>query len=120
MRISDWSSDVCSSDLWYPWHGAERTRSFAEFHLLAEMADQGLPVPAPLAARYQRDGAGYRADILIQRVAGAVPLAGLLRNDRNAAHWEQEGATNALFHRTGIRSEGRRVGKECVSRCRIR
>lgn len=87
---------------WYPWHGAERTRSFAEFQLLAEMADQGLPVPAPLAARYQRDGAGYRADILIQRVAGAVPLAALLRNDLHAAPWEQVGATIALFHKAGI------------------
>lgn len=87
---------------WYLWHGAERTRSFAEFNLLAEMAAQGLPVPAPLAARYQRDGAGYRADILIERVAGAVPLAALLRNDLVSAPWEQVGATIALFHRAGI------------------
>ncbi|PIQ38439.1 MAG: 3-deoxy-D-manno-octulosonic acid kinase [Lysobacterales bacterium CG17_big_fil_post_rev_8_21_14_2_50_64_11] len=87
---------------WYPWHGAERTRGFAEFNLLAEMADHGLPVPAPLAARYQHDGAGYRADILIERIATAVPWAALLRNDLGNAAWESVGETIARFHRAGI------------------
>lgn len=87
---------------WYLWQGAERTRSVAEFNLLAEMSHQGLPVPAPLAARYQRDGAGYRADILIERIAGAVPWAALLRADIASARWEQVGATIACFHRAGI------------------
>lgn len=87
---------------WYPWQGAERTRSVAEFNLLAEMAGQGLPVPAPLAARYQRDGAGYRADILVARIATAVPWAALLRANLSSAPWEPVGATIARFHRAGI------------------
>lgn len=87
---------------WYPWRGAERTRSVAEFNLLAEMASQGLPVPAPLAARYQRDGAGYRADILVARITTAVPWAALLRADLASAPWEQVGVTIARFHRAGI------------------
>lgn len=87
---------------WYPWHGAEYTRSFAEFNLLAAMANQGLPVPAPLAARYQRDGAGYRADILIERIATAVPWAALLRSNLGNAAWESIGETIARFHRAGI------------------
>jgi len=87
---------------WYPWQGAELTRSFAEFNLLAEMVSQGLPVPAPIAARYQRDGAGYRADILIERIATAVPWAALLHADLANAPWEQVGATIARFHRAGI------------------
>src|SRR5947209_20583845 len=44
----------------YLWSGAERTRGFAEFRLLAELARRGLSVPIPVAARYRRVGAYYR------------------------------------------------------------
>src|SRR5215208_918777 len=36
----------------YLWLGEARTRSFAEWRLLAELRRRGLPVPAPIAARY--------------------------------------------------------------------
>src|SRR3546814_1333209 len=64
MRISDWSSDVCSSDL----EGAEAVAKAAEAAL------GGI-------------------DILVN---------------------------NAGLTRDGLRSEERRVGKECVSTCRSR
>ena len=38
----------------YLWAGEERVRSFAEYRLLADLAERGLPVPRPVAARYQR------------------------------------------------------------------
>jgi len=86
----------------YLWQGAERSRGVAEFRLLAQMVMQGLPVPVPLAARFERVGPWYRADILIERIDGAVPLATLLRHDLAAAPWEAVGAAIARFHRAGI------------------
>jgi len=59
----------------YVWTGAENTRSFAEFDLLRFMRQRDLPVPAPLAAAYWRDGPVYRAAILIDRIPGVSPLA---------------------------------------------
>ena len=62
----------------YLWTGADRTRSFREFRLLAELQRRGLPVPAPLVAGYRRAGAFYRADLLTLRVPAARTLAELL------------------------------------------
>lgn len=59
----------------YAWTGSVRTRSFREFRLLARLADLGLPVSAPVAARYVRDGFAYRADLLTRRIASAQTLA---------------------------------------------
>ncbi|HEY7873104.1 MAG TPA: 3-deoxy-D-manno-octulosonic acid kinase [Rudaea sp.] len=66
----------------YWWTQAERTRSFAEFRLLAALRDQDLPVPQPIAARYRRSGAQYRADILTRRIENSVTLAELLVQNR--------------------------------------
>jgi 3-deoxy-D-manno-octulosonic acid kinase len=59
----------------YLWSAAERTRAFREFRLLARLADAGLPVSAPVAARYERHGFTYRADLLTRRIAAARTLA---------------------------------------------
>ena len=52
----------------YWWTQAERTRSFAEFRLIAALRDVGLPVPQPIAARYRRNGAQYRADKAAKKI----------------------------------------------------
>src|SRR5690349_8395135 len=52
----------------YLWTGAERTRGFAEFKLLAQLAERGLPVPAPIAARFLRQGAHYTADLITREI----------------------------------------------------
>jgi 3-deoxy-D-manno-octulosonic acid kinase len=52
------------SDDLYVWTGADRTRSFREWRLLRQLRAWGLPVPTPVAARYQRAGLCYRADLL--------------------------------------------------------
>ncbi|WP_404368175.1 3-deoxy-D-manno-octulosonic acid kinase [Marinobacter sp.] len=55
--------------------GEERVRSFQELRLLDFLLEQGLPVPTPVAARYDRAGGGlYRASILIERIPGARTL----------------------------------------------
>jgi len=59
----------------YLWAGAECTRGFREFRLLAHLQHLGLPVPAPIAAHYQRHGWYYRADLLTGYLRNVIPLA---------------------------------------------
>lgn len=83
----------------YLWTGAARTRSFREFRLLAQLAEIGLPVSAPIAARYVRDGLTYRADLLTRRVAPAQTLAQRLAATTLSAPLAQRvGRTIAQFH----------------------
>src|SRR3546814_6055803 len=84
MRISDWSSDVCSSDLF----------SFPVPHL----------PEASMIPRYSRP----------DMVAIWEPESKFRIWFEIEAH-----ATDALAE-LGVRSEERRVGKECVSTCRSR
>ncbi len=86
----------------YLWRGAENTRSFAEFRLLAALRDKALPVPQPVAARYRRRGTTYRADILTRRIENASTLAELLAKDRfDAIIAARVGTTIANFHAQG-------------------
>ncbi len=86
----------------YLWAGAERTRSFAEFRLLARLRESGLPVPRPVAARYRRHGLHYRADLITCRIADAESLASLLVAARaDASLLARVGETLAAFHAAG-------------------
>lgn len=87
----------------YLWTGANRTRPFMEFRLLAEIARLGLPGPAVVAARYCRRNLFYSADLITRRIAHAQTLAECLaagRLDEELA--EEVGALVARFHRAGI------------------
>src|SRR3546814_15886314 len=102
MRISDWSSDVCSSDL----------------SLVALLA--GL---ASLLLALRRTVPGRRK--ALAAVVLALPLVGFLGSRPMSA-----GAVPAIHDVTtdpanpppfrALRSEERRVGDECVSTCRSR
>jgi 3-deoxy-D-manno-octulosonic acid kinase len=87
----------------YLWLGEDATRAFREWRLLAKLVAMELPVPRPAAARYVRNGLGYRADMLTVRIAGVRSLA-----DRIAAEpcegnfWEGLGAAIASFHKSGV------------------
>lgn len=86
----------------YLWTGEARTRSFREFRLLVELANADLPVPAPVAARYVREGATYRADLITRRIQPARTLAELLAAGLlDAGLGERVGATLARFHAHG-------------------
>ena len=86
----------------YLWAGAEHTRSFAEFRLLAELHGRGLHVPAPVAAGYRRRGAHYRADLITRRIEAATTLAELLAQNRCDANVSARvGAAVAEFHAAG-------------------
>src|SRR3546814_20443497 len=94
MRISDWSSDVCSSDLREPDLSARISRRHADGEGRLGQGD----------ARSDRDAAALPPD--------QIPLrerARLRESDRRRA-------VDAPDRRD--RSEERRVGEECVSTCR--
>src|SRR3546814_8246190 len=90
MRISDWSSDVCSSDL----GASHNPAGYLGLHMCLLRGD----VEAAAGHRQGPLGCGQNED----RAAGA---------DRHLG--------SALV-RAQDRSEERRVGKECVSTCRSR
>src|SRR3546814_14307572 len=99
MRISDWSSDVCSSDL------------IAVTHAFTHLGEAlGLDWAQTLAAHMNPSDPWER--LLVNSLARDFQqmrlgfLAGLSGQDLDAA--------------VGTRSEERRVGKGCVSTCRPR
>jgi 3-deoxy-D-manno-octulosonic acid kinase len=61
----------------YLYAGLERSRPIAEFHMLASLYKQGLPVPRPLAAQCKREGIFYSGDLITRRLMDVIPLADL-------------------------------------------
>src|SRR3546814_2541469 len=102
MRISDWSSDVCSSDLTVdiPLRVLWWSKIVAAAAFVAALVFVAVPVPA-LAQLGQVETTGSQM-ILEDYDTGAVIFA---KNPDEKMH---------------PRSEERRVGKECVSTCRSR
>src|SRR3546814_19502889 len=100
MRISDWSSDVCSSDLAA---GGPRPT----------FGTPGTPAPR---ARLHRFGSGESSmlkHLLLAALIAAAPAACL-----HAAEPAPSATSDSAAQQT--RSEERRVGNECVSTCRYR
>src|SRR3546814_13264859 len=110
MRISDWSSDVCSSDL--------RAWALHVGEVLLAVGDQ---LALELRARVGHpDGLHYRLDLLAEVLVGHA-------EDGYVGHLRVQGEDvlgllGVHVHTAGDdhRSEERRVGKECVSKCRSR
>ena len=87
----------------YVWNGRTRSRGFAEFALLAELTRRGLPVPAPVAACYQRRGPYYTADLITRTIEDARTLTQVIAAGQfDAMLAEQVGALVALFHGAGV------------------
>jgi 3-deoxy-D-manno-octulosonic-acid transferase len=87
----------------YVWTGEARVRAFAEWRLLDALTRRGLPVPKPVAARYQRTGRSYRCDLITQRIEDAKPLsAALALETLPEARWRAVGAAIARLHRAGV------------------
>jgi 3-deoxy-D-manno-octulosonic acid kinase len=86
----------------YLWSGAARTRAFREFQLLASLADRGLPVSPPVAARYVRKGLAYRADLLTRRIDADTLATRLAQGRLDAALAQRVGRTIADFHAFGV------------------
>src|SRR3546814_3998894 len=105
MRISDWSSDVCSSDL-----AGQRQRP----------GEAGTAAENDLGERLQRRELGdLRHSLQLGRAAGEIE--GAAGRDGRRAGCGPRGLD--LEHPRGEvqpSSEERRVGKECGSTCRYR
>ena len=87
----------------YLWAGEGRVRAFAEYRLLANLTARGMPVPEPIAARYERRGLLYRCDLITRRIAGAAPLSGMLAAaPLSETSWRGVGAAIARLHAAGV------------------
>jgi len=87
----------------YFWTGLSQTRVWREWRLLAELWKRELPVPQPVAARVQRHGLFYRADILMCKIPHTQTLADSLMNTAlEVALWEKLGQTLSEFHKQGV------------------
>src|SRR3546814_15532144 len=107
MRISDWSSDVCSSDLQLPLnndanslHGG--TKGFDKQLWTVASVESGPTASVTLTLTSPAGDQGYPGTLDVT-VTYSLDRAGALTIDFGAK-----------------RSEERRVGKECVSTCRSR
>lgn len=83
--------------------GESKTRPFAEWRMLAKMANSGLRVPRPAAARYCRHGPFYSADIITVRIPNVVPLSEYIASKPAAEDfWQSLGAAVQGFHANGV------------------
>src|SRR3546814_3332503 len=93
MRISDWSSDVCSSDLG----------------------------PGAVVRQVERvHPHRIRRPFLAKRQCKAVDVFEITEQERQRRDREQRRVVEAECGDQLVRSEERRVGQECVSTCRSR
>lgn len=87
----------------FAWLGAARTRSWREWRLLATLFAEGFPVPQPIAARYERSGLVYRADLMTVEIPGTGTLAKRIAgNSLESSCWREVGAVIARLHRRGV------------------
>ena len=83
----------------YCFTGLHRTRAWRELHLLNKLQDLGLPAPRPLAARVTKSLGMYRADIITEKIPGAVDMHNMLcKKPMSSELWTEMGATIAKFH----------------------
>jgi 3-deoxy-D-manno-octulosonic acid kinase len=87
----------------YVWTAEEDTRPFVEWALTHHLHRAGLPVPAPLAARYRRHGLLYTGDIITERLPGTRTLAVLVAiGALSLAVWFAIGRCIGRFHVKGV------------------
>src|SRR3546814_18097928 len=98
MRISDWSSDVCSSDLCTFWP-RPTGNSTTIWSTESTGSDSGRMCATPLPA--------MSGHLLVGGTGGGDQDLGPCRDEREEAGRK-------------VRSEERRVGKECGRQCRYR
>src|SRR3546814_18879833 len=116
MRISDWSSDVCSSDL--PW-----------WQRLQQVGDFGRVQCVQCAAHREQTTAGQPLTQQSHRSRGLLAFGHPVSRDLPTSLAEARECLLNFFcnessrsatDEISPRSEERRVGKECVSTCRSR
>lgn len=87
----------------YGWRGEESTRPFAEWLLTYRLHRAGLPVPAPVGARYLRRGSSYSGDLITERLPTVGSLAECLRTGAlSVVTWISIGRCIRRFHDVGL------------------
>lgn len=84
------------------WQGVKRSRVWREMQLLDTLQRLGLPAPAPVAGRIQRQGLLYRADLITQCIEHTESLAGRLQANPSTTPWRAVGEVIAAFHAAGV------------------
>src|SRR3546814_13072141 len=95
MRISDWSSDVCASDLAY-WDALRR-----EVHEASSLSNDDF------------------VEVVIEIEARVISAVSLTTGDREFPD-DLRQQIQGIIAVHAVRSEERREGKECVSTCKYR
>src|SRR3546814_16068012 len=99
MRISDWSSDVCSSDL--------------ETYGALDIAFANAGIIGDMGGIFDFDPDAWAETLRVNLIGPAL----MVKHAGKAMVDQGRGGAIVL---TASRSEERRVGKECVSTCRSR
>jgi 3-deoxy-D-manno-octulosonic-acid transferase len=87
----------------FAWQTPLNSRAMQEFRLLAWMRRQGLNVPRPVAAHFQGHLGFYRANILVEKIPGALDLVAHLQNKPLPKQaWWQIGALIGRMHRMKV------------------
>src|SRR3546814_20562872 len=115
MRISDWSSDVCSSDLIILARIAAVEPPDGEAAVAQQLLVETARRDAQVGAFEIGFGKAGEARKLTADLRAFLALQFLALEQRGGV-----GADRPLPRFIGKRSEERRVGKECVSTCRYR
>jgi 3-deoxy-D-manno-octulosonic acid kinase len=87
----------------YPWTGEGATRPFTEWQLTYRLHRAGLPVPAPIAARYRRHGPSYTGDLITERLPAVGSLYECLCTGAlSIVTWVSVGRCVRRFHDLGV------------------
>src|SRR3546814_12124200 len=138
MRIGDWSSDLCSSDLNKYLEGHQQ--KIAEFDEAERQLKADIRACEAIVEKERIEAQSNQFSKILTKIAGSggVDLAALLADpdlekklaaiaEGNSKAVEKKPAKSPAKSSgsegdddAGARSEERRVGKECVSTCRFR
>ena len=80
------------------WTGWESSRPLREWSLLRHLQKLGLPAPVPVGARGVKHGIFYSADLITQRLPGAVPFSSRLQDGIDDELWDAVGSCIGRFH----------------------
>jgi 3-deoxy-D-manno-octulosonic acid kinase len=87
----------------YRWRDESSTRPFAEWQLTYRLHRAGLPVPAPVAARYRHQGSTYTGDLITERLPTVGSLTECLRTGAlSIVTWISIGRCIRRFHDLGV------------------
>jgi len=100
-RRGGWFGKIVRDQYWFL--GLERTRSYAEFVLLQKLRSAGINVPRPIAAKVERTGWLYRADLLSEKISEASDLIDKLQRERlSSDDYQKIGLEIRKMHNAGV------------------